>query len=100
MKSRKPELASVVSIQTAAAIDNMADVWAELERLRPTVKAVRPPNSFTVSEFARKRGISIKSAQTALTGMEAAKQAVREKCMVVCSDGILRPTYCYSICKG
>jgi hypothetical protein len=55
------------------------DLWAQMDALLPNHKATRPPNSFTVQEFAKRKGISRVHAATILVELMSAGKLTRVK---------------------
>ena len=89
----------LVSSKTVDAIDNMADIWRKLDLLHPQALAVRPPNTFTVSEYRTKKAIPHSTAQKQIQTMLERGILTRVLVSLPATDGKLAPTWAYSICK-
>ncbi len=88
----------LVAVETRDAIDNLAEVWAQVEKLRPVVLPKRPEKSFTQVEYAARYGLNPSTSRDHLSAMLRDKKLTR--CLVALPDsqGKIVPTYCYSIC--
>lgn len=83
---------------TAAELEKAA-MWAVVDAMRSEVLPARPPNSFTVYEYAAKYGLLRKTAEAKLRRDVDLKKLSRVMALVTTTDGRAAPTVCYSPCK-
>ncbi len=84
-----------VSEKTKKAIDNMADVWAKIEKLSPRATTVRPTGSFTVMEYCENRKCNRATGESQLRVMLENKAVDRAKVAIPSQGGKIVPQWCY-----
>ncbi len=86
-----------VTAVAACAIDNLAATWDALDKLQPTVLAVKPPASFTLEEYATRYKVPNSTAQNRLDSALRQDNLSRVKVCLPDKAGRMVPKWCYSL---
>lgn len=82
---------------SVAAIDNLAAVWAEVDKLQPAVLAIKPAASFTLEEYARRYKVPQSTADNRLASALRQGNLSRVKVCLPDAAGRMAPRWCYSL---
>lgn len=56
------------------------DIWGQIEEIEARMAIVKPPGSFTVNDYARKKGVDRNLARNRIDRMLRVGQIVKHKC--------------------
>lgn len=82
-----------------AALDNLAAVWAEVDKLQPEVLAVKPAGSFTIEDYISRYKVPRRTADGRLDSALRQKNLTRVRVCLPDKIGRMVPQWCYSITR-
>lgn len=85
--------------KSSDALDNLAAVWAEIDRLQPDVLAVKPVGSFTIDEYVKRYGVPRRTAEGRLDSATKQGNLSRVKVCLPDKSGRMTGQWCYSLVK-